>query len=112
MVLINIIVFLCLVLLLHHVLYYLFEWYHDLPVIGGGKFYLLNPKETKWYKEKVEQYGSTSNSSSDVCLGQPQPDMVCTNLEAPVLGCDGEMYSNSCLARAAGVQRYESTNIG
>ena len=42
----------------------------------------------------------------DLCIANPQPDLVCIEIYEPVCGCDNITYSNECYATAAGVQEW------
>ncbi len=50
--------------------------------------------------------GEYCAKEADDCAGRgsctPRPE-VCLDMYAPVCGCDGKVYSNSCKAAAAGV---------
>lgn len=46
--------------------------------------------------------GTTENDIND-CKTDPRYDVGCMDLYAPVTGCDGETYNNSCDARVAGI---------
>ena len=42
------------------------------------------------------------------CEGEPQPDLVCTEVYAPVCGCNDVTYSNECYAQQAGITAWEA----
>ena len=49
---------------------------------------------------------SCDNDAIDLspdCLGEKQPDLMCTEQVDLVCGCDGTTYMNSCYATRAGV---------
>lgn len=42
----------------------------------------------------------------DFCRITPQPNKVCTEDYTPVCGCDGETYSNACVAERNGLSNW------
>ena len=51
---------------------------------------------------------TNSNGSCNYCIDSTliNPNCICPMIYAPVCGCDGVIYSNSCLATCAGVVSY------
>ena len=63
-----------------------------------GKLELACPKAQ--YCSAIRPGHCPGARTFGVCASQPE---LCSDLFAPVCGCDGETYSNSCFAAAAGV---------
>ncbi|MEM9885730.1 MAG: T9SS type A sorting domain-containing protein [Bacteroidota bacterium] len=42
-------------------------------------------------------------SGGEDCFGEPDPGLFCSGIVAPVCGCDGNTYTNSCVAKRAGI---------
>ena len=54
----------------------------------------------------------TSYAQTEICCINPDwvnPEVNCTEVYDPVIGCDDKMYSNACVAQAAGVTSWEDS---
>jgi hypothetical protein len=57
----------------------------------------------------VLSFGNSSSCNAKKkadCIGDPNPDCMCTQQYDPVCGCDGKTYGNACIAGCAGIKSW------
>jgi len=59
---------------------------------------------------KSIHYFFTKNDKPCIDKTKINPNAICTKEYVPVLGCDKNVYSNKCHAKAAGLLKWQSHN--
>jgi len=59
----------------------------------------------------MKRAGLKKSRCIDPALKAKNADAICTTEMNPVIGCDGKQYSNPCVAKRAGVTRYDKALV-